>query len=231
MKTFLLDPTFSGCAGDMILALFADESKLREIEKLLSEFRVHLSTEEVEKEEMRCKRLKIEIKNPKNFRDFNELRAETEKILFSRKQEKEFCFKVFETLEKAEEAVHGHIHELHELGSVDTLVDVIGASISLNEQKIYSLPPAVGTAAPAVLEVAKQKKIPLIFKSSKHELTTPTGIAILSMLKQFNGNSFTPLAIKYSAGTLDIPSCLRLIEIEEHNQSQVFAVDKGVKNA
>ena len=216
MKALLFDPSISGISGDMILSLLADEKKLREIEKLLKEYEVKLSIEKVEKDEMICKRLKIEIGNEKYFKDFNELRKAAEKILKGRKKEKEFVFRAFKTLEDAEKAVHGHIHELHELGSVDTLIDFIGAAICVSkEKKIFSLPIAVGSAAPAVLEVAKKKKVPLLFRQSPHELTTPTGITLLSNFAIFKQKQFIPLSIKYSTGLLKIPGYARLMEVEE----------------
>jgi len=200
----------------MILSLLADKKKLRELEKLLHEYKVKLELEETEKEEVKCKRLKIEIGNEKHFRNFDELRAATKKILSKRKREKEFVFKAFKTLENAEKAVHGQIHELHELGSVDTLIDFIGTAISIPKgKKIYSLPIAVGSAAPAVLEVAKKRKVPLLFRESPHELTTPTGITLLSTFANFSNKKFIPLSIKYSTGLLEIPGYLRLIEVKE----------------
>lgn len=219
MKNLLFDPTISGISGDMILALLADEKKLRELENLLKEYEVKLSIEQVEKgqsddgHKIPCNRLSVKIGKEKHFKDFDGLREATEKILSNRK-EKEVTFKIFQTLENAEEAVHGHVHGLHELGSVDTLVDVIGAAISIpKNKKIYFLPPAVGSAAPAVLEIAKQKKIPLAFKRSQHELTTPTGCAVLANIASVFYKPFVPLSIKYATGTHPIPGYARLIEI------------------
>ena len=217
MKSLLFDPSISGVSGDMILAVLADEKKLRELENLLSEFKVKLSFERIEKGHTLCSRLKIKIGNEKHFRNFDELRAATKKILAKRKKEKEFVFKVFKIIENAELAVHGEIHGLHELGSVDTLIDVIGAAISLPKgKKIYSLPIAVGSAAPAVLEIAKQNKVPLFFKKNPHELATPTGAAILAASASFVRKTFMPLSIKYSTGTFPIPGYLRLMEVDDN---------------
>ncbi len=215
MRALLFDPSISGASGDMILSLLADESKLKELENLLSEFKVKLAFEKVEKDEVPCKRLKIKIGNEKHFRNFDELRKETKKILRKRKKELQLCLKIFKIIENAELAVHREIHTLHELGSVDTLIDVIGFSISIpKNKKIFSLPIAVGTAAPAVLEIAKQNKIPLLFRKSEHELCTPTGAAILAASASFVHKSFIPLKIKYSTGTLPIPGYMRLLACE-----------------
>ncbi len=217
MKINLFDPSISGVSGDMILAVLADEKKLRELEALLKEFEVKISCEEIIKDEMKCSRLKIIIGKEKHFKDFDELRSAARKILSARPKEKEFVFKVFKIIENAELAVHGKIHGLHELGSVDTLIDVIGAAISLPDgKKIYSLPIAVGSAAPAVLEIAKQNKVPLLFKKSPHELATPTGTSILAAAASFVQKTFIPMSIKYSTGTFPIPGYLRLMEVDDN---------------
>ena len=215
MRALLFDPSISGVSGDMILAVLADNKKLRELEVLLKEYKVKLAFEEVEKDEIPCRRLKIKIRNEKHFKDFDELRTAAKEILAGRKKELQLCFKIFKIIENAELAVHGEIHSLHELGSVDTLIDVIGAAISIpKNKKIYSLPIAVGSAAPAVLEIAKQNKVPLFFKKSPHELATPTGASILAAAASFTQKTFIPLSIKYSTGTFPIPGYLRLIEVE-----------------
>ncbi len=215
MKSLLFDPSISGVSGDMILAVMADDKKLRELETLLKEFKVKISREEIIKDEMKCSRLKIKIGKEKHFKNFDELRAATQKILKKLPRERKFVFKIFKIIENAELAVHGEIHGLHELGSVDTLIDVIGAAISLpKDKKIFSLPIAVGFAAPAVLEISKQNKVPLIFKKSAHELATPTGASILAASASFVQKTFTPLSIKYSTGTFPIPGYLRLMEVD-----------------
>jgi len=217
MKALLFDPSISGVSGDMILAMLADDKNLRELENLLNEFKVKISREEIVKDEMKCMRLKIKIGNEKHFKDFNELRAAAKKILRRRKKELQICLKIFKIIENAELAVHGEIHTLHELGSVDTLIDVIGFSISIpKNKKIYSLPIAVGSAPPAVLEISKQNKIQLIFKKSEHEMATPTGSAILAASASFVQKTFTPISIKYSAGTFPIPGYLRLMEVDDN---------------
>ena len=103
------------------------------------------------------------------------------------------------------------------MGFVDILIDVIGAAISIpKNKKIYSLPIAVGSAAPAVLEIAKQNKVPLFFKKSPHELATPTGASILAAAASFTQKTFIPLSIKYSTGTFPIPGYLRLMEVDDN---------------
>jgi pyridinium-3,5-bisthiocarboxylic acid mononucleotide nickel chelatase len=145
-----------------------------------------------------------------------------------------FAKKVFQTLAIAESHVHGvnldKIH-FHEVGAADAVADIIGASyafheLGLSHQKVYGLPPALGggriksdhgnltVPAPATLEILKN--IPVIGGPVNHELTTPTGAALLvNMVDEFS--EFYPLItnkkIAYGAGSLDLdyPNVLRLV--------------------
>lgn len=145
-----------------------------------------------------------------------------------------FAKKVFETLAIAESHVHGvdmdKIH-FHEVGAADAVADVIGASyafheLGLSHQKVYGLPPALGggrinsdhgnltVPAPATLEILKN--IPSMGGPVNHELTTPTGAALLvNMVDEFS--EFYPLItnkkIAYGAGSHDLnyPNVLRLV--------------------
>jgi uncharacterized protein (TIGR00299 family) protein len=108
---------------------------------------------------------------------------------------------IFRSLFEAEGRVHGrayHRVHLHELGAVDTLIDVIGSLICLEElgvKRVYSsalnlgggaggVSGAVMTAhgslpvpAPATAELLRG--VPVYSSGSPFELTTPTGAAIL----------------------------------------------------
>ena len=137
----------------------------------------------------------------------------------------EFAKKVFKTLAMAESKVHGvnldKIH-FHEVGAADAVADIMGASyafheIELHKKKVYGLPPSLGggrikskhgnlsVPAPATLEILKN--VPTIGGPVNHELTTPTGAALLvNMVDEFC--EFYPLIINqkvgYGAGKLDL---------------------------
>ena len=136
---------------------------------------------------------------------------------------------VFEIIGRAEAAVHGigveEVH-FHEVGALDTIVDVVAASSALrllNVDEVRCSPVHVGSGtvrcahgmlpvpAPATLEILRG--IPIYSTDVRGELATPTGAALL---KHFC-TGFGPLpplmveAIGYGAGTheFSIPNLLR----------------------
>jgi len=118
--------------------------------------------------------------------------------------------KFIEILFEAESKAHGEpidkVH-LHEAGSLDTFLDVLGAAYLLDKldlfsSKYYILPLAIGSGtvtfshgtlpvpAPAVAEIIKKYKLPVTIGNIKSELLTPTGAIIVASLLQFNTSTF-----------------------------------------
>ena len=115
---------------------------------------------------------------------------------------KQIIYEVFESLAIAEGKVHGiksdDVH-FHEIGAIDSLVDIIGVCAALNylnPRKVFCNEPMLGKGfvqtehgklsvpPPAVIELIRQKNIKVLssFDSVEGELSTPTGIALLSNL-------------------------------------------------
>jgi len=141
---------------------------------------------------------------------------------------------VFGLLAEAEAAVHGHPPEqvhFHEVGAIDALVDVVGVCAALLwlevDELVCSAPPAghgtVRTAhgllplpAPAVLEIARQKAIPLASSEGMPagELTTPTGLSLAACWANRFGipPAYIPKAVGVGLGSrsLDRPNLLRI---------------------
>ena len=106
--------------------------------------------------------------------------------------------KIFGYVAKSEAKIHDKpIEEVHfhEVGAVDSIVDIIGAAICidmLNVDEIYSSPLHIGTGfvncahgripvpAPATLDILKG--IPVYSKGIRSELVTPTGAAIIKAI-------------------------------------------------
>lgn len=145
---------------------------------------------------------------------------------------KELSVGIFKRLAEAEAKVHGtsieKIH-FHEVGAVDSIVDIVGSAICLRKlrpDRIISSPVQVGggvvtcahgvlpVPAPATAELLRD--IPIRQGLVQQETTTPTGAAILaSVVDEFRDSiDFTATAIGYGAGTRDfeIPNVLRVMQ-------------------
>lgn len=136
---------------------------------------------------------------------------------------KERAVAIFHRMGEAEANIHGttlaDVH-LHELGGVDTIVDVVGALAGLDalgvEQVVVS-PVPLGRGfirgahgqipLPAPATVALLKGAPVVGSPLEMETVTPTGAALLTSL----ASSFGPIppmtltAIGYGAGSRDLP--------------------------
>jgi uncharacterized protein (TIGR00299 family) protein len=128
---------------------------------------------------------------------------------------------LFETVGRAEAKIHGvplEQVEFHEVGAVDSIVDICGAAVAvelLGEPEIFSLAPPLGSGTatmahgtipipvPATLEILKD--VPVKFEG-KGELTTPTGAALIKVLAKVAAPP--PMAVEkigYGVGTKDFP--------------------------
>ncbi len=144
---------------------------------------------------------------------------------------KEKAAAIFQRLGEAEASIHRvpteHVH-LHELGGVDTTVDVVGTLIGLDAlgvEQIVASPLPLGRGfvngahgqipLPAPATVALLRGLPVVGSPVQAETVTPTGAALLASL----ASSFGPIPpmrlerVGYGAGTRDlpIPNILRLL--------------------
>jgi hypothetical protein len=146
---------------------------------------------------------------------------------------KERASSIFRVLAEAEAVIHRTTPEkvhFHEVGALDSIVDIVGAALCLEHfgiERVYSSPVRLGngglittqhgtmpTPAPATLEILKG--YPTALTSVPHELTTPTGAAIIKALSSgtLDEERITVTAIGYGAGTKEfpeIPNFLRVI--------------------
>ena len=144
---------------------------------------------------------------------------------------KDRALKMFVKIAEAEAKVHGttvdKIH-FHEVGAIDSIVDIIGAAIAieyLNVDRILASSIQVGggfvkcahgvfpVPVPAVTEILRD--IPIKMGAVDFETTTPTGAVILSSnVDEFtNKLDFSIEKIAYGLGTKDfgeIPNVLRI---------------------
>jgi len=129
---------------------------------------------------------------------------------------------VFERIGAAEATVHGvpvaKVH-FHEVGAVDSIVDVCGAAVALELlgwPEVVSAPPELGAGLvhtahgsmpippPAVLELLRGKAVRP--GGPPGEAVTPTGAALLAVLAEVGSlPAFVPRRIGYGVGTADWP--------------------------
>jgi len=131
----------------------------------------------------------------------------------------QIIYEVFESLANAEGKVHGikceDVH-FHEIGAIDSLVDIIGVCAALNylnPKKVYCNEPMLGKGfvqtehgklsvpPPAVIELIRQKNIKILSTrdSIEGELSTPTGIALLANLVDYQESP-----LKFSINTYGV---------------------------
>ncbi len=142
---------------------------------------------------------------------------------------------IFERIGRAEAKVHGvPVHEVHfhEVGAVDSIVDVCGAAVALELlgwPRVVSAPPELGRGImrsahgpmpippPAVLELLAGKAVRP--GGPEGEAVTPTGAALLAELAELGPlPAFVPGRIGYGVGTsrwADRPNVLRMTSGEE----------------
>ncbi|MFZ5631646.1 MAG: nickel pincer cofactor biosynthesis protein LarC [Bacillota bacterium] len=226
---------FSGVSGDMLLGAFIDLGlPLEQLNNGLSvlgldEF--HLEASRVEKCGIFGTKLNVVV-HEESHHHHRHLGDIVEIIGRSGLDGwvKEKSVKIFENIAGAEGKVHNlpadRVH-FHEVGAVDSIVDVVGAVLAvrlLEIEHIYSSPLPMGRGfagtahgmvplpAPATAELLKG--VPVYWVDSRKELVTPTGAAILSALATEFGY-FPPVRwerIGYGCGSSDrkVPNMLRI---------------------
>ena len=184
----------SGISGDMTLAALVDAgvplTALNDGIQSLGLPGVRLTTSEVKKKGFRATHLQVEHEPEHAHRHLHHIAAMIDGSTLSERQ-KDLAKRIFQAIGEAEAKVHGtsiqKVH-FHEVGAVDSIVDIVGAAIGwdlLGVDRIVSSPVPTGTGsiriahglcsipAPATGELLRG--IPLAASQVPHELTTPTG--------------------------------------------------------
>ena len=242
MKILYYD-CFCGISGDMnlgaLLDLGVDEAFLRkELSKLSLDDEFTMTVYQAEKKGITGTKVDIDLKDHGHHHHHHRKLKDIEEMIGSSglsESVKAGALDMFSKIARAEAKVHGKtLYEVHfhEVGAVDSLVDITGAAIALDYLKVDKVMASsvqVGggfvncahgklpVPAPATTELLAG--IPVKTGLVPHETTTPTGAAILAA----NAESFTDemafsiIKTGYGLGTADfeIPNVLRVYLAEE----------------
>ena len=131
---------------------------------------------------------------------------------------KERSVAVFTNLAKAESRAHGvpveKVH-FHEVGDIDSVVDIVGACIALEElgiDEVYSSRLAIADPAPATAYLLRG--IDISISGVPFELVTPTGAALLKTFSR-SQTDIPPMKViraGYGAGSREIPGRPNLLK-------------------
>jgi len=266
MKTLYLD-IFSGIAGDMLIGalidLGVDEDKLeRELAKLkLDDFHLHIAR----RQKSGIEGVKFDVhladahehghhhdhnhghhhehhQHHDDNRNFSEI-----KKLISRSRlsawVKQKSTAVFHRIAEAEGKIHGlppeEVH-FHEVGAVDSIVDIVGACIALEmlgKPRVLAAPVVEGTGwidcahgrfpvpAPATLAILGARGIGVTQCDEPHELITPTGAALLAEFAESFGpmENLTAEKIGFGLGTRENKSRPNVLRAVLGAQSKISA--------
>jgi pyridinium-3,5-bisthiocarboxylic acid mononucleotide nickel chelatase len=225
---------YSGVSGDMLLGAVVDAGvPLATLRTALSGLSVRdefqLEAEEVRRAGIRAMKIRVVAPPGHHHRPFHEVRAVVRDAGLPA-VDRDRALAVLERLAIAE----GHIHgappdavELHEVGAIDSIVDVVGTVVGLSllgidELYVSSVPISTGSIAssghrlpapaPATLAILAEAAIPTRPFGEGRELVTPTGAAILATLGRVGQPAMIVERVGYGAGDADFewPNVLRL---------------------
>jgi uncharacterized protein (TIGR00299 family) protein len=233
MKVAVLDPS-SGIAGDMFLGALVDVGLDREwLEHLpaalgLPEVDVRIA--DVERSHVHCVKVDFDIPPQPHGRAVSEIHRMIDAARLPSGVAK-LAHEAFDAIANIESEIHGvtpdELH-LHEVGSVDAVLDVVGSIWGIERlgiDAIYNTRISLGdgtvNTAHGVLPVPAPATIRLLEGFSVHhgpaesgELTTPTGAALLKVLSRgAPPTEYAPLRSGYGAGTRDIRGQLNALRI------------------
>jgi len=252
----VIDPQIAGVSGDMLLSslvnLGADKNKIIEgitkSQKFLPGSTIKkIDFQKIQKRGIESTELILEIDEDISARKGIEIKKailDSVNELSLPIKAKTFAESCINTLISSESKIHGISEDtvhFHEASSIDTLVDIVGITIALDdlklfEEKIVCLPISVGggtvsfshgtmsNPASAVLQIFKNSNLNIQGNNSKEELTTPTGACILVNLTN-NPVQYYPSmnvhSIGYGAGKKDFEGFSNVLKIIQGGENNV----------
>ncbi len=242
MGTLLIvDPQVAGASGDMLLGGLldagADEGSLRRVVRSLRDrgFRVGVDVSRVSVRGFRAVRVRVDAGDRVGDPDRLEgLVLEVAGEVVTREPWSELPERALRLLLRAEERVHGRVNHLHELGSVDTVVDLVGTAALLEDLdpgRALVLPPNVGSGTVSTEHGELPVPVPAVAEilsgwergfraDGEGELLTPTGAALLRAIDELTEDAEPPWRLVrqgFGAGSRELkdrPNVLRILLCE-----------------
>ncbi len=269
----IIDASPSGVSGDKYLGALLDlggkTESLRKVARVVAENLpgtgdVSVKVRRVERGDLGAQLVTVESEKKAGNRKGTEIIGSARKCvdqLGLSEWGSKFSISTIETLLDAESKVHGHSAgevELQELGSADTLIDVLGVaylveSLELTGIKWWCSPIAVGrgtthfsnrtypTPPPAVAEILRRNHFAMERGLANVELSTPTGAAItVNLVSKYSEShpSVKPEMIGDGAGAKDldgVTNALRLMIGESmeaiHSHDQIVILETNLDDA
>ncbi len=244
MKVLFYD-CFSGISGDMNLGAMLDlgierSFLLKELDKLNLEGWSLVAEQDQRHGIHGTKVTVVQKKQKKTHRHLSDIEHIIKNSGLDRKT-KELSLRIFNKIAEAEAAVHGispdEVH-FHEVGAIDSIIDVVGAAVCFNALRVDAVfvsPVELGSGfvkcdhgklpvpAPATAEIIKG--IPVRKGGVDFEATTPTGAAILAALGTCFSD-FPPFRTErtgYGIGHKDHPDVPNLLRVFLGEAEEIFA--------
>ena len=152
---------------------------------------------------------------------------------------KERCRRVFQRLVESEEKIHGEVNNPHELGNIDTLIDIVSVIIGFNilgAKNIYASPfpfdvgiiktkhGFIPSFAPATSEIVASENAPVIQVDIGYrlgEMVTPTGAALVVELCEFCSLDMKITKIGYGAGQKDLKDFSNVVSMWKGESQEI----------
>jgi len=232
----------AGISGDMALGAFIDAgADADEIRSQIASVPIEpfeLELEQVETHGLQATRVLVHAQATGVIRTYSSIRNMLDQASLG-SDVRNTAQRIFRRLAEAEARVHRKEVDLvtfHEVGAVDSVVDIVGVAAALSLlgiERVFSSPVPTGLGmvrtehglmpipGPAVTELLRGA--PLYSRGVTAELVTPTGAAILAAVAEGYGDlpRIRVEATGYGAGQqeLDFPNVLRILVGEEQERT------------
>lgn len=227
----------AGTAGDMSLAALVDAgADSTEVARLVGGLGLEgytLTFEPVQRGGIAATRAVVAVHEHRHHRPWHEVRNLLHRAdLPARVRDRSLA--VYRTLAEVEATIHRcrvDDVELHEVGALDAIVDVVGtcaalevlgvdqvacSTITVGQGTIEAAHGQLPNPSPAVVSLLARAGAPSRGIDESLEIATPTGVALMTVL----ADSFGPMpamapveAVGYGAGTVDVPGRPNVVQV------------------